>query len=347
MSAPGSANGPGIGPSTGRTRRLATRLGVLVLALIGVGALAAPFVATNDPAAQFRDHVLAPPMLPHVVDAEGRWHARPFIYPAHVVDRLERRFAEDRSRPIALGFFVRGRLVAPLDADAGPWLPLGADRLGRDGFARLIVGARRSLGVALVASLGAIVLGLAIGVAAGYAGGVVDTVAMRAAELVLVLPVLYVVLAARAALPATVPPSVLFTLMTAVLALLGWPIVARGVRAIVAREALQEFAVAARAMGASPARVVWHHLAPATVGFLRMQGLQLVPAAILAETTLSFAGLGFAPDAPSWGTLLNDASDLAVLSDAPWLLAAAGAVVTVVFAINLASLSIDPRRDPR
>ena len=122
--------------------------------------------------------------------------------------------------------------------------------------------------------------------------------------------------------------------------------VARGVRAIVAREAVQEFAVAARALGASPARIVWYHLAPATLGFLRVQGLQLLPAAILAETTLSFAGLGFAPDAPSWGTLLHDASDIGVLNDAPWLLAAAGAVVTVVFAINLASLSIDPRRDP-
>ena len=76
-----------------------------------------------------------------------------------------------------LGLFVRGRLVAPLDADAGPWLPLGADRLGRDGWARLIVGARRSLGVALVACAGALALGLAIGVVAGYAGGVVDAIA--------------------------------------------------------------------------------------------------------------------------------------------------------------------------
>ena len=95
---------------------------------------------------------------------------------------------------------------------------------------------------------------------------------MRAAELVLVLPVLYVVLAARAALPSTIPPSMVFTLMTGVLALLGWPMVARGVRAIVAREALQEFAVAARAMGASPARIVWRHLAPAALGFVRIQG---------------------------------------------------------------------------
>ena len=327
--------------------RLASRVGLAILALVAATGLAAPLVATNDPTTQFREHVLAPPMIPRLVDADGRWHLRPFVYPLRVVDRLERRFAEDRSRPVALGLFVRGRLVAPLDADAGPWLPLGADRLGRDGWARLVVGARRSLGVAFVACLGALVLGLAIGLTAGYAGGIVDTIAMRAAELVLVLPILYVVLAARATLPTTIPPSVVFTLMTAVLALTGWPIVARGVRAIVAREALQEFAVAARALGASPARVVWHHLAPATLGFVRLQGLQLLPAAILTETTLSFAGLGFAPDAPSWGTLLHDASDLAVLNDAPWLLAAAGAVVAVVFAVNLASLSLDPRRDPR
>lgn len=325
----------------------ASRIGLAILALVAAAALAAPVVATNDPTTQFRDHVLAPPMIPHVVDAGGRWHLRPFIYPLRVVDRLERRFAEDRSRPVPLGLFVRGRLIAPLDPDAGPWLPLGADRLGRDGWARLVAGARRSLGVAIVACLGALAIGLAIGLTAGYAGGAVDTIAMRTAELVLVLPVLYVVLATRSALPSTIAPSVVFTLMTAVLALTGWPIVARGVRAIVAREALQEFAVAARALGASPARVVWHHLAPATVGFLRLQGLQLLPAAILTETTLSFAGLGFAPDAPSWGTLLHDASDLGVLSDAPWLLAAAGAVVAVVFAINLASLSLDPRRDPR
>ena len=327
--------------------RLAMRAGLLALVLIGGVALAAPLLATNDPTAQFRDHVLAPPMLPRIVDAEGRWHVRPFIYPLRVADRLERRFAEDRARPVALGFFVRGRLIAPLDPGGGPWLPLGADRLGRDGWARLVLGARRSLGVALVASLGALALGLAIGIGAGYAGGLVDLVLMRAAELVLVLPVLYVVLAARATLPATIPPSVVFTLMSALLALTGWPMVARGVRAIVAREAVQEFAVAARALGASPARIVWYHLAPATLGFLRVQGLQLLPAAILAETTLSFAGVGFGPDAPSWGTLLHDASDIGVLNDAPWLLAAAGAVVTVVFAINLASLSIDPRRDPR
>jgi peptide/nickel transport system permease protein len=329
---------------SGRGRRIAIGVGLALLGLVALAALLAPVVATNDPSTQFRDHVLAPPMRIHFVDDAGAWHARPFVYPVRVVDRLERRFAEDRSRPIALGLFVRGRVLAPLDPAAGPWLPLGADRLGRDGWARLVAGARRSLGVALVASAGALALGLLVGLVAGYAGGTVDAVAMRLAELVVILPVLYVVLAARTALPATIPPAAVFTLTTTALALLGWPLVARGVRAIVAREALQEFAVAARAMGASPLRIVGLHLAPATLGFLRTQALQLLPAAILTETTLSFAGLGFAPDAPSWGTLLSEASDIAVVSDAPWLLAAAAAVVLVVFATNLATLSPDANK---
>jgi peptide/nickel transport system permease protein len=318
--------------------RVAARIGRLGLLLVAGAALAAPLLATNDPTAQFRDHVLAPPMPIRFVDADGRWHARPFVYPIQVVDRLERRFAEARARPVPLGWFVRGRLLAPLDEHAGPWLPLGADRLGRDAWARLVIGARRSLGVAFAACAGALAIGLLIGLVAGYAGGVVDAIAMRLAELVIVLPVLYVVLAARSALPLALAPATVFTLTAVVLALLGWPMVARGVRAIVAREALQEFAIAARALGASPLRIVVRHLAPATAGFVRTQGLQLLPAAILAETTLSFAGLGFPANAPSWGTLLHEASDVAVLSDAPWLLAAAAAVVLVIFAINLASL---------
>jgi peptide/nickel transport system permease protein len=318
--------------------RLAVRLGLALLAAVVLAAIAAPLLATNDPSAQFRDHVLAPPMRPHVVDADGRWHARPFVYPLRVVDRLERRFVEDRARPMPLGLFVRGRLIAPLEPGADPWFPLGTDRLGRDGWARLVFGARRSLGVAFAACAGALALGLLIGITAGYAGGAVEAASMRTAELVLVLPVLYVVLAARAALPDTIAPATMFLLMTIVLALTGWPMVARGVRAIVAREAVSDFAAAARAMGASPARIVVRHLAPATSGFVRTQALQMVPAAILAETTLSFAGLGFSPGAPSWGTLLQEASDVGVMVDAPWLLAAAAAVVTVVFAINLATL---------
>ena len=99
--------------------------------------------------------------------------------------------------------------------------------------------------------------------------------------------------------------------------------------------------MAARAAGAGPIALVWRHLMPATFGFLRAQALLLVPAAILAETTLSFVGLGFEADRPSWGTLLQEASDLRVIGDAPWLLSAAGAVVVVVLGINLMTTRAD------
>ena len=235
--------------------------------------------------------------------------------------------------PIRL--FAGGRLLSVADAERGPWLPLGADWLGRDEWSRLVHGARLSLAVAAVAVAGAMLLGLLAGAVAATAGGVVDAGLMRLAELVLVLPVLYVVLAARAALPLVLTQGTVFLLVTCVLAALGWPAVARGVRAIIATERTREHVMAARAAGAGPLHLAWRHLVPATLGFLRAQALMLVPAAILAETTLSFVGLGFEADRPSWGTLLQEASDLRLIAEAPWLLSAAGAVVLVVLGINL------------
>jgi peptide/nickel transport system permease protein len=322
------------------TLRLTRALGVLLVGLVVLLALAAPWAATNDPARQHRDHLLAPPMPIRIVDANGRW-TPPFVYPVRIVDKLERRFEEDRAHPMPVRFFRDGRWLSVANEGRGPWLPLGADRLGRDEWARLVHGARVSLAVATTAVTGAMLLGLLIGAAAGYLGGALDTGLMRLAELVLILPVLYVVLAARAVLPLMLEPVEVFLLVTGVLAALGWPAVARGVRAIVATEATREYAMAARAAGAGPLRLVWSHFVPATFGFLRAQTLLLVPAAVLAETTLSFVGLGFEADRPSWGTLLREASDLRVISEAPWLLSAAGAIVLVVLGINLLTARAD------
>jgi peptide/nickel transport system permease protein len=277
-----------------------------MLAAIAIATFGAPVLAPNDPATQFRALVHAPPMPLRFVDADGRWRG-PFFYPQRSVDRLASAFVEERATPVALRVWHEGRLLAP---------------------------------VAIAACAGALVLGLLAGLVAGYAGGLVDGVLMRVAELVLILPVLYVVLAARAMLPDTLDAVTVALLVTTVLAALGWPVIARGVRAIVAREAALEYAMAARALGASRTRIVVRHLAPATLGFLRTQALQLLPAAILAETTLSFAGLGFPPGEPSWGTLLIEASDIRVFADTPWLLSAALAVVLVVFSVNLVTFGL-------
>ena len=137
------------------------------MTIVLVAALAAPYLATNDPATQHRDHLLAPPMPLRFVDAGGHltW---PFVYPVRVADRLERRFEEDRTRRIPLRFFRNGVLLRVENDDNGPWLPLGADRLGRDEWSRLVYGARLSLAVAGVAVAGAIAPGTAGGRVRGY-----------------------------------------------------------------------------------------------------------------------------------------------------------------------------------
>jgi peptide/nickel transport system permease protein len=214
-------------------------------------------------------------------------------------------------------------------------LLLGSDGLGRDILARLLLGARTTLGVAVLAAAGALLLGLIVGGVAGYAGGVVDEILMRLADLVLVLPTIYVVLALRAVLPLVLPTAAIFWLMVLLLAVVAWPWVARGVRAIVAAERRREYALAAVALGAGPVRILVRHLLPATTGFLAVQVTLLLPAFILAEATLSYVGLGFAPPAASWGVMLQEASNIRAIADFPWLLSPAVAIIAVVLAVNL------------
>jgi peptide/nickel transport system permease protein len=298
-------------------------------------AILAPWVAPNDPGRQFHDRAYAPPSRVRVVTSAGAFGA-PFVYARHLEHPLERRYVDDASRPIRLRWMAHGTAVSSTDP-AEPLLLLGGDSLGRDLFSRLLYGARLSLSLALVAALGATLLGAAAGAIAGFAGGFTDAVITRVAEVAIVLPALYVLLALRSALPLVVPPEWTFGITAVIFALVGWPFAARGVRAIVAAERRREYVEAAVALGASRRRVLQVHLLPATTGFLRTQFALLLPACILAEATLSFAGIGFSDTLPSWGTLLQEAANIGVLRSAPWLLAPAVAIFSVVLAVNIAA----------
>jgi peptide/nickel transport system permease protein len=315
----------------------AARAGMVLLAAIAVVTAAASAIAPHDPGRQFPDLSYAPPMRPHVFDDEGRLH-RPFIYPLRLADRLEHRFAEDRAVRVPLVWFTSGSLVTTDPSiQSMPWLILGGDALGRDIFARVVLGARLSLGVSIVATAGALLLGALIGAFAGFHGGRLDDALMRLADFVLVLPAIYIVIVLRAAMPLVLTTSQVFWTMAGILSLAGWPYPARGVRAVVAAERGKEYAEAARAMGAPPLRILLRHLLPAARGYLVVQATLLLPAFILAEATLSFVGFGFAEPTPSWGVMLHEAAQAGVLAEAPWLLAPAGAIVISVLALYLVS----------
>ena len=307
--------------------------GTVLLGMLAFAAVAAPALAPNPPNQQFRDHLSAPPARVRVIDVDGP-HL-PFVHPIVLEDRVARRYAEDRSRRVPLAWFAGGTLVNTTDPTAGPLLLLGADQLGRDVFARLLHGARASLGVALLAALVAVFVGGLIGTMAGAAGGLADEALMRVADFVIVLPAIYVVLALRAVTPLVLSPAAIFALMTGVFAIVGWPPVARSVRAIVASERQRDYTLAAIAVGVGPVRLVRRHLLPATYGNLGVQATLLVPSFILAEATLSFVGLGFPQVTPSWGVMLQEASNVRALADFPWLLSPAAAIATVVFGVNL------------
>ena len=264
---------------------------------------------------------------------------RPFVYPVHVVDRLERRFEADTSAPAPIRFFSNGRLVT---SDAA-WFLLGADPLGRDVLSRILHGGRLSLSVAAFAVLFTLLIGALIGAVAGYAGGRVDRVLMALSDFIVILPTAYVLLTLRASMPLHLSTAAVFWTMVGVMAAVSWPLPARGVRAIVAAERKQAYAEAAYAAGAGPLRILLRHLLPAAAGHLATQAFLLFPAFILAEATLSFLGLGFAEPSASWGVMLQDSARVATIVEAPWLMTPAIAVVFAVFATHLVTRDESPR----
>lgn len=299
---------------------------ILVTTLMAV-AVAGPLVAPYGAVTRFENHLHAPPMPLHV-DGRGI-----YTVPLQLVDRLEQTFAADPSQRAGLPWTT---------SSATPVLLLGADRLGRDVLSRTLHGARASLGLALVATAGALLLGTLLGGWAGLAGGVTERLVLKAGDVLMVLPVLYVVVALRAALPLVLSLPAVVGSLAAIFIVLGWPRIARGVWAIVRAEAREEHVLAARALGATRWRVLRRHLLPACHGYLAVQTALLVPMFVLAEATLSYVGLGFPDGVPSWGTALGDAATISAMTRAPWTLAPALAIFLVVLVTNVL---LEPARE--
>ena len=248
---------------------------------------------------------------------------------------------------------VLGALLAPLVAPADPLamsprrlaLPsagawLGTDQFGRDLGSRLLHGARISLTVSFAAVGAAAALGGAVGLAAGYFEGRADLLLMRVMDVLMAFPTLLLALAVVATLGASVANLVL------AIALAYVPIFSRIVRSGVISAKQDEFVQAARALGASDARIMAYSILPAVTAPVIVQATFNLSTAIMIEAALSFLGLGVQPPAPSWGVMLSEARSFMEL--APWLAVAPGTAITAaVLGFNLFGDGLRDLLDPR
>ncbi|MEO7711705.1 MAG: ABC transporter permease [Gemmatimonadaceae bacterium] len=219
---------------------------------------------------------------------------------------------------------------------------LGTDIQGRDVWARLVYGARVSLSAGIVSQAIALLIGLSMGLIAGYYGGWIDELVMRLADVTLAFPTLLLLIAMAAALQ----PSLGVVFLT--IGIVGWAGMARLVRGQVLVVRQLEFVHASRALGARDTRIVLRHVLPSVVAPVLIAATLGVAAAIMAESALSFLGLGVQPPTPSWGSMIADGRDLNQLRNAPWTSLAPGlAIGSAVLGFNLLGDALRDALDPR
>jgi peptide/nickel transport system permease protein len=243
-------------------------------------------------------------------------------------------------------------LVAPYDPLATDWLMVrkapslahwfGTDEIGRDVLARVVWGSRASLLAGVVSVSLALAIGVPLGLVSGYLGGVLDGILMRLIDAMLAIPFLILAIA----LAAFLGPSLTNAMIA--IGVSQTPVFARLARGLVLGVKLEDYVEAARAVGNSHRRIVLRHIFPNIVPPLLVQATLAAAAAIIAEASLSFLGLGQQPPNPSWGSMLNTAKNF--VSQAPWMAVWPGlAIFSLVLSLNLLGDglrdALDPRRD--
>ncbi|MEM9222438.1 MAG: ABC transporter permease [Pseudomonadota bacterium] len=345
-----------------RRHKLAVVGGTIVLLFYFI-ALFCEFLSPFDPESTGARDVYHPPQMLRLIyeKEDGGWGFGPHVR-AMTQKRdpftLETTFEPDPGNLIFISFLAKGTPyklwgIIPLErrlftaSKVGEkFFLLGADRLGRDMLSRILYGARVSMTIGLVGVAISLTLGITLGGVSGYFGGRVDAIIQRLVELILALPTIPIWLGLSASLPQDWSPLTRYFAITAILSLVGWTELARVVRGRFLALRTEDFVVAARLDGASRARVIGRHMAPAMASHIIASVTLAIPLMIIAETSLSFLGLGLQPPLISWGVLLREAQNVQSIAQAPWLFIPGIAVVVAVLSLNFLGDGMRDAADP-
>jgi peptide/nickel transport system permease protein len=294
------------------------------------------------------------------VDAEGKFHIRPFVYELKSErdpETMRKIFIPDTEKRHPLKLFAKGEPYRFLGTfttdihlfgvdDPGRIFLLGTDGMGRDLFSRIVLGSQISLSIPLVGVAISFVLGLIIGGISGYFGGWIDSLIQRIIEIIRSFPTLPLWMALSAAIPPRIPVVTMYLYIVIIFAFIGWTDLARVVRGKFISLKNEDYIVAAKIAGVGDAKIIVKHLLPGFMSYLVVATTLAIPAMILGETAMSFLGLGVRSPATSWGVLLQEAQKIENVALYPWKLLPLGAVILTVLTYNFLGDGMRDAADP-
>ncbi|WP_042162180.1 ABC transporter permease [Paenibacillus gorillae] len=336
------------------------RISLFILSALYIIALLAQFIAPYGLQSYDSKYVNVPPMGLRFVDADGKFHIRPFVYELKSErdpETMRKVFVPDTEKRHNLKFFVKGEEYKFLGTfktsihligvnEPGRVFLLGTDGMGRDLFSRIVLGSQISLSIPLVGVGISFVLGLIIGGISGYFGGWLDSFIQRIIEIIRSFPTLPLWMALSAAIPPRIPVVTMYLYIVIIFAFIGWTDLARVVRGKFISLKNEDYVVAAKIAGVSDTKIIVKHLLPGFISYLVVATTLAIPGMILAETAMSFLGLGIRSPATSWGVLLQEAQKIENVALYPWKLFPLGIVVLTVLTYNFLGDGLRDAADP-